>query len=216
MKQIKIPADFTSLHDLGDLVNNYTVMSKLQNLLNNYQEAYFNSFLKRLDQIYEYIPEKDLKKYQFKIDNYYFEIDDNAVWFSNKKHKSVNILNDLVIDKIKKICDYYIIDTKNKEVIGIHKDYELENDYTDMPKYVIDLETNILSVIINFQKNNIQYIGGCWINGRRGYLSGDYTTLPYIQEGYYKYRFNTLTNTFIDYEYYIDPEKEWQPIKSRF
>lgn len=37
MDTITIPVNFNNLHDLGELVNNYSLMSKLQNALNNYK-----------------------------------------------------------------------------------------------------------------------------------------------------------------------------------
>ena len=61
---LKIPTDFKSLHDLKDLVSNYDLVSRLSNLLNNYQKAHIDSYLMTMDQVLEYIPIRHHDEYK--------------------------------------------------------------------------------------------------------------------------------------------------------
>lgn len=251
VKAITIPTDFTNLHDLGELVNNYALMSKLQNALNNYQETYFKSFIKTYDEVLDYIPESETLNYKIRWKNYYFfnyisywdkEIEDDGKieqrWGNcdaelNKNYNfwarrdTVYISHFTITDPdFTKINEFknkkFIVNDKTKEIIILiekHNDIlPYGHDFTFKDnKYTVNVKKQQLTVEIPFEYKTSRAIGGVWINGRKnGYLSGDYTHVPYTRYGYYKYIFDTNTNTFINYEYYIDPEKEWEPIRSRY
>lgn len=64
---IKIPKDFKSLHELKDLVNNYDLISRLSNALNNYQRLYIEDYLLTLDGVLQYIPEAQQRSYAMQI-----------------------------------------------------------------------------------------------------------------------------------------------------
>ena len=63
---IKIPRDFNSLHDLGDLVSNFELTNKLMIALNGYQRSYVNSMLLTGDELLATIPQRDHSKYTLK------------------------------------------------------------------------------------------------------------------------------------------------------
>lgn len=256
MNYIKIPKDFKNLHDLGDLVNNYELMSKLQNALNNYQDTYFKSFIKSYDEVLDYIPKSNYNKYKIRFKNKYLfnyksywgnkiendgKIEQNWADISvklNKKYNywanrynehisyfKINDSNSLNINDIKN--GLFIVNDIKKEIIllDIINNPNIEtkllpaNDSLIYKNnnYTVDVENNKLNVQLDFEHKTSYPMGGVWINGRKnGYLSGDYTYIPYTRYGYYKYIFDTNKNEFIDYNYYIDPKKEWQPINSRY
>jgi hypothetical protein len=61
---ITIPTDFTSLHDLKELVSNYDLVTRLTSALNNYNRHYLDSYLMTLDEVLEYVPETEYKNYR--------------------------------------------------------------------------------------------------------------------------------------------------------
>lgn len=70
---IKIPRDFKSLHDLGDLVSNFEITNRLMVALNDYQMAYINSMLLTGDQLLKTIPKRDHSKFTLKCRDKLFE-----------------------------------------------------------------------------------------------------------------------------------------------
>lgn len=66
---IKIPTDFHSLHDLKELVNNYDLVSRLTNALNNYNKHYLDSYLMTMDEVLKFIPEVQYKDYRLSCRN---------------------------------------------------------------------------------------------------------------------------------------------------
>jgi hypothetical protein len=63
---IRIPTDFTSLHDLKELVSNYDLVQRLTSALFNYNEHYIQSYFMTMDEVLMYIPEDQQKDYKLK------------------------------------------------------------------------------------------------------------------------------------------------------
>lgn len=64
---IKIPKDFESLNDLGDLVQNYELFEKLSRALSTYKQSYVDSFLKTGEEALDYVPASKLKSYKLAV-----------------------------------------------------------------------------------------------------------------------------------------------------
>lgn len=230
---LKIPTDFKSLHDLKDLVSNYDLVSRLSNLLNNYQKAHIDSYLMTMDQVLEYIPEED-------YNNYKVTIGDNTIDFLYvSQTETRKDLASLLLFALCQTWDYnyklykyevtisdeakeepiFIVNTLKKEInvfysyskLSFHKKNNNYYNYNGKVEYEID-EEKILSVKIHFNFISYQQIGGAqiWTGTGRSYFRGG-QSLPYKREGHELYQFDTKTNQYLGYvkTEIITPEKEW-------
>lgn len=88
---IKIPKDFTSLHDLKELIGNYDLVTRLTTALNNYNRHYLDSYLMNVNEVLAFIPESQW--YDYKIScrgsishaTNTWSIDVNSKWDDDKK-----------------------------------------------------------------------------------------------------------------------------------
>lgn len=67
---IKIPKDFKSLHDLGDLLKEHELLSRLFEALQGYQDAYVQQHLMSFEKALKYIPKSKLEKFNLRVRNY--------------------------------------------------------------------------------------------------------------------------------------------------
>ena len=233
---IKIPTDFKSLHDLKDLVNNYDLVSRLSNLLNGYQKAHIDSYLMTMDEVLEYLSEKEHKKYKVMIAGSQI----NEVYVSDKKRQKE--LAPILLLALSKKRDYnyklnqyelsfssgykeepiFIVNTLKKEINVIYW-YSKLSFYNKPHKYgKIEYEINeekILSVKVHFSFTDYQQVGGAKIwcgTGHTYFRGGD--QVPYQREGYEVYEFDTKTNQYLGYEgtVVITPERKWHKEKNPY
>jgi hypothetical protein len=227
---LKIPTDFKSLHDLKDLVNNYDLVSRLSNLLNNYQKAHIDSYLMTLDEVLEYIPIRHHDEYKVTIAEYV--IDSVYISHGNVKKDLTSKLTYALSEKRYyngSKSEYEIIPVKEHKkerifmVNTIKKEISVIYWYTDAPfykkphnrfgkiEYEIDAE-RILSVKVNFSFTAYQQVGGSSISCLTGYsyFRGG-QSVPYTREGYELYQFDTKTNQYLGYvkTKIITPERGW-------
>lgn len=233
---IKIPTDFKSLHDLKDLVNNYDLVSRLSNLLNNYQKAHIDSYLMTMDEVLEYIPEKDHESYKIYVSGR--RIDDYVSRPSKPKdlafklafalcsEKNYNYSSDdfdfKITDKAKNEA-VFIVNTLKKQIDCIYFFCKLDfhnnsrNEYGKV-EYEIN-EEKILSVKVHFSFTDHQQVGGAqiWCGTGHTYFRGG-QQVPYTREGYEVYEFDTKTNQYLGFAgtTITTPERKWHKEKSRY
>lgn len=214
---IKIPKDFNNLNDLTELVNNYEVMCKLQSCLNNYQEQYFNSFLKTYDEVLSYIPEKDYDKYKIVtgdyilceyiydnkqcinfIPNNYNSLFSNINPFRSVKPIKIKLFKDAkqikITNQINKNNELkYIVDTKNYLLYRVQLD--LMDFYYDKYNRLNSIHKDSIQYKID-SENKILSV----ILIHHEYEKDSYTKHKKLTKNEYIYNFNTLNNTFLSYE----------------
>jgi hypothetical protein len=227
---IKIPTDFKSLHDLKDLVNNYDLISRLSNALNDYQRAHIDSYLMTIDEVLEYIPLKHHDDFMVLIAE--DVIDSVYISYENIKKDLTSKLTYALSEKRSyngSKSEYEIIPVKEYEqerifmVNTIKKEISVVYWYTDVPfykkpkhkfgkvEYEID-EERILSVKVHFNFTAYQQVGGASISCLTGYsyFRGG-QSVPYTREAYELYQFDTKTNQYLGYvkTKVITPERGW-------
>lgn len=236
MDFIKIPTDFKSLHDLKDLVNNYDLVSRLSNALNNYQRAHIDSYLMTMDEVLEYIPIKHHDEYKIYVSGR--RIDD---WVSrptkpkdlafklafalcNEKNYNYSLDDfDLIITDNTKKEPVFIVNTLKKQIDCIYFFCKLKFYNNSIKKYgKVEYEINeekILSVKVHFSFTDTQQVGGAkiWCGTGHTYFRGG-QQVPYTREGYELYHFDTKTNQYLGYieSVVVTPEREWHKEKSYY
>jgi hypothetical protein len=201
---IKIPTDFKELNDLKELVTNYEFSTKLFNALKNYQMDYINSFVMDSKSVIEYIPKSHHK-------NYGVRSGENLEKISEFR-KTLNIL----LNDTSKSCEkVFMPDTKNQEIVHCHW-LDKPNTFYRSDGIDFDINDGILIVKVNIIEKCSQAIGGVWINGRSGYLSGAHYE-PYDRKGYEIHHYCTKTNQYLGYQKTVmDPERKWIRKTSRY
>lgn len=216
---ISIPADFTSLHDLKELVSNYEFVSKLQNALNSYQQFYVESFLHDIDSLLKYIPLEQHKEYSVNtgisyanVSNYISDDDDEEDDLYSLINRFTNDDKDgkFLVNVIDKQIDYFLPFSKK------YNSYFSDRRYTGNVEYFVDPENHHLNMHSHYTKQTQQAVGGAWINGRGGYLTGA-TYIDYTINGYEIYRFCTKTNRYLGIVDDIHDEyRPWVEKRSRY
>ena len=217
---ISIPADFTSLHDLKELVSNYEFVSKLQNALNSYQQFYVESFLHDIDSLLKYIPLKQHKEYSVnngisyaKPSTYIDDEDDEKYNLYSLINRFTNDDKDgkFLVNTIDKQIDYFLPFNRK------YNSFFSDRKYTGNVEYFVDSENHLLNVRCHYTKEAQQAVGGAWINGRAtGYLRGA-TYVDYTINGYEIYCFCTRTNRYLGISDDIhDDYRPWVEKSSRY
>ena len=185
---IKIPTDFKSLHDLKDLVNNYDLVSRLSNLLNNYQKAHIDSYLMTMDEVLEYIPEKDHESYD--------RAKKEAVFIVNTLKKQID-------------CIYFFckLDFYNSS----------RNEYGKVEYEINEEKILSVKVHFSFTDHQQVGGAQIWCGTGHTYFRGG-QQVPYTREGYEVYEFDTKTNQYLGFAgtTITTPERKWHKEKSRY
>ena len=205
-KFIKIPKDFQSLNDLTELVQNYDFVSRLSNALNGYQRAYIESYLMTMEEVLDYIPKSQYDKYELHYrgsEIYQYGLEES---FVEKLLRNNNTgLKMYMVNTKKKSVDIQGWVKGYQKVLTRFEQFELDIDGSNTPftykgdhKFIVDIKTSKLKVQIPYIFTDYQAVGGCWINGRAGYLSG-HSMEPYLSNGYDIFNFCTRTNKYLGY-----------------
>jgi len=220
-KYIKIPTDFTSLHDLKELLENYELTSKLQNALNDYQEHYITSNMKTLDEVLEYIPKTQYEKYSVKYRGRKLEgdyqYDSNNDIIKQKLYQLLKFYNIkdskiFLIDTINKVIDICLWTANNYKLKSESLRYLGGTKYTGKNTYDVDSKTRILSIKIPYTFIDSHAVGGVMISTGGGgrYLSGA-SSNNYERTGIEEHQFCIKTNKYLGYKGVIEesPERGW-------
>lgn len=230
-KFIKIPTDFKSLHDLGELVDNYELASRLSEALNGYQRKYVDSYLMTGDEVLRYVPESQHAEYVFAIRN---DVrDPNNEWSSAKGVTMLTLLQNSKCFKLKS----FMVNTVKKQVDlcgwaiagelpdfktgphGRYGDYNWGNKDLkyNTPTFHIDIKKRMLAMRAHYTFTASQAVGGAWISGgNSSYLSGE-TYNEYTSSGYDVYSFCTRTNMYTGYVGKVEePKRPWIKKTSRY
>lgn len=242
-KFIKIPADFKSLHDLGELVTNYKFANKLISLLNGYQEHYVDSYLMSMEDILKTIPTDRQELYtiklneggfsreisiynkesrvRIKLDKMLEAIDsgDDKIYLINHQDKIIDICFWGSPDEEKYMEDkYYYWDfgQKLKNPIWHKGTYPPYSDYKykKKDKFTFKIDDNdILILKVKYSYTADQSVGGYRFGGR---ISGA-TSVPYTINGHHIYHFCTKTNKYLGYKgVKEDAHRKWAETKSQY
>ena len=226
---IKIPTDFKSLHDLKDLVNYYDLVSRLSNLLDNYQKAHIDSYLMTMDEVLEYIPIRHHDEYKVTIGGNV--IDSVYISYENVKNDLISKLTyvlseqrylkggkyvsvveydgdgydeyDIIPVKNYKEQKIFIVNTLKKQIDCIYFFSKL-SFYKKPHKYgKIEYKINkekILSVKVHFSFTANQQVGGSRIWCAKGHTYfRGGNRVPYERNAYEIYLFDTKTNQYLGY-----------------
>jgi hypothetical protein len=88
--------------------------------------------------------------------------------------------------------------------------------YNGKMDFSLDSITRMLVIYAHYSYGAKQAVGGVWINGGNGYLSGHSYT-DYTINGYDIYHFCTRTNKYMGYKgFQEDPQRGWMDIKRRY
>jgi len=223
---IKIPVDFQSIHELKELINNYELVSKLSNALNNYQQAYVDSFFKTPEEVIKYIPESQINNY--KIFNRETHIE-YLGFFIGDYHWGENKLTTL--DMFTKLCANKDYSTKKAFLVNTIKkiidvcDFKMDKSdsykdaiiYNKSQKYLVDVKKRKLILKAEYTFTQKSAVGGAWINGRaRGYLTG-HSIIEYPANGFDEYEFCTKTNKYLGFSRTVqDKPRPWVETRGRY
>jgi hypothetical protein len=183
---------------------------------------------KNRDIMQDYVGKEDAKKLKIKVDRQgYRRLSLDEALNKIKCHKDSRLFMVDVDKKVIDTCFWY--DTSNEKPTEKRRrkigEYDLDScdkytgdglKYTGKMDFNLNPETKELVLKVHYEYGASQAVGGVWINGRNGYLSGE-TYNKYTINGYDIYHFCTRTNKFTGYiGNKEDKHREWLDTRKRY
>lgn len=163
IKTLKSPADFTSELSLSELSTQMIVLKYLQDNLLDYQRNFVKSYFKTIDLILNELPNDQYENYLSEFLEY---------------KKEFNL--ETASNKYKELCEYWLIDYKNKKLIPFGN--------KSLSEYKFQTNKEATKLTMYFQTHYVSYHRGF---ASQGHLSKNIQIV--------KFQFNLLTNEFIGF-----------------